>query len=371
MGHLAWPPRLLLAVLVLLAVLGAGRLASAAQEPPPAAAPPPAPLPRPVTAAPACSSPPPPARPSPARPSQELLGAFGVLRRERTSGDALPAAALRALRGAGLEPAGADTARLLRTTSTGGKAWVVPVADVRRALSLGVVCAPVVVPRTPPRGPRRPARPIPRPLPAPPSAPRRPGRPVAPPLPAPAGPVTVLPPEAPLEPVARGPVEGVAVVALGDAAPGGGGSRADLVRGRAPVDVDPCAGPRRDMLGVSGIVPDGVAAAYLTSPDGTAVRADVRDNAFAFVVPRTAARHARYVVWTGADGTPHVQPVGAVLAGQRACRTLRRIGDRAARVTPRPGCRPAVALPVRGRRGPVVRTAPAMPCLLLAAPRVP
>ena len=124
------------------------------------------------------------------------------------------------------------------------------------------------------------------------------------------------------------------------------------------------------MLGVSGIVPDGVAAAYLTSPDGTAVRADVRDNAFAFVVPRTAAHHARYVVWTGADGTPHVQPVGAVLAGHRACRTLRRIRKRA-RVTPRPGCWPAIALPVPGRRGAVARTVPAMPCLVLAAPRVP
>ena len=36
---------------------------------------------------------------------------------------------------------------------------------------------------------------------------------------------------------------------------------------------------------VSGVVPDGVAAAYLTAPDGTAVRADVADNAYAFVVP--------------------------------------------------------------------------------------
>ena len=123
------------------------------------------------------------------------------------------------------------------------------------------------------------------------------------------------------------------------------------------------------MLGVSGIVPDGVAAAYLTSPDGTAVRADVRDNAFAFVVPRTTRRQARYVVWTGADGTPHVQPVGAVLVGQRACRSLRRIGERA-RITPRPGCWPAIALPVRGRRGAVARPVPAVPCLVLAAPRV-
>jgi hypothetical protein len=63
------------------------------------------------------------------------------------------------------------------------------------------------------------------------------------------------------------------------------------------------------MLSVSGIVPDGVPAAFLTSPDGTAVRADVHDNAYTFIVPSTKVREQRYVVWTGGDGTPHVQPV--------------------------------------------------------------
>ena len=105
------------------------------------------------------------------------------------------------------------------------------------------------------------------------------------------------------------PAEGLAVVALGGAPAGGGGAVADLVRGRAPVAVDACAGPDRDMLAVSGVVPDGVGAAFLTNPDGTAVRADVRDNGYAFVVPRTRSVGPRYVVWTGGDGTPHVQPV--------------------------------------------------------------
>jgi hypothetical protein len=63
------------------------------------------------------------------------------------------------------------------------------------------------------------------------------------------------------------------------------------------------------MLSVSGIVPDGVPAAFLTSPDGTAVRADVKDNAYAFTIPPSKAFEQRYVVWTGGDGTPHVQPV--------------------------------------------------------------
>jgi hypothetical protein len=76
------------------------------------------------------------------------------------------------------------------------------------------------------------------------------------------------------------------------------------------------------MLSVSGIVPDGVAAAFLTSPDGTAVRADVQGNGYAFVVPRTRSAEQRYVVWTGADGTPHVQPLGApAFLGQVRCAT--------------------------------------------------
>jgi hypothetical protein len=74
------------------------------------------------------------------------------------------------------------------------------------------------------------------------------------------------------------------------------------------------------MLSVSGIVPDGVGAAFLTSPDGTAVRADVKDNAYAFVVPRTKRAEQRYVVWTGGDGTPHVQPLGSpVFLGRARC----------------------------------------------------
>ncbi|MCW2985775.1 MAG: hypothetical protein JWR63_3345, partial [Conexibacter sp.] len=107
------------------------------------------------------------------------------------------------------------------------------------------------------------------------------------------------------------PHPGLAVVAVDGAPSGSGGRLEDLVRGRQDVVSDPCGGPNRDMLSVSGIVPDGVAAAFLTSPDGTAVRADVKDNAYAFVVPRAKTPEQRYVVWTGGDGTPHVQPLGS------------------------------------------------------------
>jgi hypothetical protein len=188
-----------------------------------------------------------------APPSQALLDAFAILSRERRPEDALPPEALKALEQRNLAPVAPESARLLRTGPDGGRAWVVPVPDVTRALPFG--CTPT-------------------------------GK--------------------------RGPREGLAVVALARAAPGGGGALDDLVRGRAPVWVDACAGDNRDMLSVSGIVPNGVAAVFLTAPDGTAVRADVKDNGYEFLIARPRTIGQRYVVWTGGDGTPHVQPITTI-----------------------------------------------------------
>ncbi len=197
-------------------------------------------------------------------PSQALLDAFAVLRRERRPEDALPAEALQALKVRGLAPVSPDSARLLRSGPGGARAWVVPVPDVTAGFPFA--CAPN-------------------------------GK--------------------------RGPREGLAVVAVDHAAAGGGGALDDLVRGRAPVSVDPCAGANGDMLGVSGVVPNGVAAAFLTAPDGTAVRADVKDNGYEFLVPRPRTFGQQYVVWTGGDGTPHVQPILAFgLARGAVCKRL-------------------------------------------------
>ncbi len=180
--------------------------------------------------------------------------------------------------------------------------------------------------------------------------------------------------------------EGVVVVATGGAPAGGGAPLPDLVRGRGAVSVDACAGPGHDMLGVSGVVPDGVAAAYLTAPDGTAVRADVSDNGYAFVVPTPRDPGQRYVVWTGGDGTPHVQPVPRLLLrpGRSACAT--RYAS-VVRITPEPnGCRvgaivvaPPVATvpraPSRRRARPVPMpvpvVTPAVPVAPCAAVLVP
>src|SRR5262249_42748736 len=69
-------------------------------------------------------------KPPPPRP---LLAASPTLSPPRTPADALPTEAVSALRLRGLEPVSADSARLLRSTPAGGKAWVVPVPDVSRA----------------------------------------------------------------------------------------------------------------------------------------------------------------------------------------------------------------------------------------------
>lgn len=198
-------------------------------------------------------------------PSQALLDAFAILRRERRPEDALPPEGLKALEQRNLTPVSPDSARLLRTGPGGGQAWVVPVPDITRA-AFPFACAAK-------------------------------GK--------------------------RGPREGLAVVAVKHAAAGGGGALDDLVRGRAPVSVESCAGENGDMLGVSGIVPNGVAAVFLTAPDGTAIRADVKDNGYEFLIPRPRTVGQRYVVWTGGDGTPHVQPVVAfpVVRGA-ACKQL-------------------------------------------------
>ncbi|MGZ6643727.1 MAG: hypothetical protein ACXVFT_18130 [Solirubrobacteraceae bacterium] len=230
----------------------------------------------PVPVHPRRRTPQPPKAATAAPPSQQLLDAFAILRRPRTDQDALSPDALEALRVRGLSPVSLDSSRLLRSTPSGGKAWVVPVPNV--VGRLGVACQPVGT---------------------------------------------------------SGPREGLVVVAVGDAASGGGGALDDLVRGRAPVTLAPCAGADHSMLSISGIVPNGVPAVFLTAPDGTAVRADVKDNAYEFLLPNQRAYEQRYVVWTGGDGTPHVQPIVTFDAMRaRACTAAAKLTETVARVSP-------------------------------------
>jgi hypothetical protein len=102
----------------------------------------------------------------------------------------------------------------------------------------------------------------------------------------------------------------------------------------APVATDPCAGPARDMLGESGIVPDGVAAVFLTAPDGTAVRADVQDKGS----PSSYRHHA---------GRSHATSSGPEAMGRRTCNRCRLSN----------GARDCTALTLgRGGGGPTART---------------
>jgi hypothetical protein len=340
----------------------------------------------PVTVAlpPACPRPgvkPPAAAPVP----QALLDAFGVLRRERTPDDALPDAALEALRARGLEPFDPAAARLLRQTAGGGRAWVVPVRDVSDTGVLGLRCilrdrAPA--PARPQTVPARPVPPSAAPAPTPPApsvtAPKaappatKPAPPAAAPVPKVPGPPATAAPR-PTAPADAKPRPGLAVVAVDGAPAGAGGRLEDLVRGREDVAIDPCAGPDRNMLSVSGIVPDGVPAAFLTSPDGTAVRADVKDNAYAFVVPRSKTAEQRYVVWTGGDGTPHVQPLAApAFAGRFRCPSAAILDRRPPVISPDGSglcgrfARP-VLLPLAPQKRPPSIVLDAAPCVLAPA----
>jgi hypothetical protein len=232
----------------------------------------------------------PPKAATAAPPSQQLLDAFAILRRPRTDQDALAPEALEALRVRGLSPVSLDSPRLLRSTPSGGKAWVVPVPNV--VGRLGAFCGPVGK-----------------------SASR----------------------------------EGVVVVAVGDAASGGGGALDDLVRGRAPVTLAPCAGADHSMLSISGMVPNGVPAVFLTAPDGTAVRADVKDNGYEFLLPNQRSYEQRYVVWTGGDGTPHVQPIVTFAAVRAsACKSSAKLTQSVARVSP-DGRFPCASAPIANK----------------------
>ncbi len=65
------------------------------------------------------------------------------------------------------------------------------------------------------------------------------------------------------------------------------------------------------------------------------MRADVKDNGYEFLLPNQRAPEQRYVVWTGGDGTPHVQPV-VTFAFMRpgACKAAAKLPASLARVSP-------------------------------------
>jgi len=97
------------------------------------------------------------------------------------------------------------------------------------------------------------------------------------------------------------------------------------------------------------MVPNGVPAVFLTAPDGTAVRADVKDNGYEFLLPNQRSYEQRYVVWTGGDGTPHVQPIVTFAAVRAsACKSSAKLTQSVARVSP-DGRFPCASAPIANK----------------------
>ena len=230
-----------------------------------------------------------------APPSQQLLDAFAILRRPRTDQDALSPAALEALRVRGLSPVSLDSSRLLRSTPAGGKAWVVPVPDV--AGRLGAFCGSTSKP---------------------------------------------------------GSREGVVVVAVGDAASDGGGALDDLVRGRAPVTVAPCAGADHSMLSISGIVPTASRPSSSRRPTAPRCAPTSRTTATSSCCPTNARTSSATSYGPGETARPTSSP-----SSPSPPRGPARASPPPSWRSPRRACRPTARSGAPARRSP---TSSPVPC---------
>jgi hypothetical protein len=100
-----------------------------------------------------------------------------------------------------------------------------------------------------------------------------------------------------------------------------------------------------------------VTAVFLTATDGTAVRTDARDGGYVFEVPALRTPRKRYVVWTGTDGTPRVQPVVTSVPKHLRCDRVRRPAW-LVRITPAWAPLFVVRVPRASRAGGSTATAP-------------
>ena len=207
-----------------------------------------------------CSLPDPTTRISTRTPSQPLLDAFAVLRRPSQATDRPPAAAIaRAVPMSGLM---VDAARALAPGL-----WLMPVEDVFTRPVLPARCL-----KNLPAWQRREIR------------------------------------KAEQEAAARGPVEGVALVSA-DPAYAGPAYALDAIRDGQALQIDGCAGPRHNRLGLHGLVTDAVSAVTVTARDGSIAEVDVKHNRFALELPRPDSPDGlpAHVTYTTANGPQQVE----------------------------------------------------------------
>jgi hypothetical protein len=195
-----------------------------------------------------------------------LAASLAILRRPATAQDAPDAASQRGLvLGRGLH---LGDARLLRTEGA-QRAWLVPVDDVRPA-PLPERCiarAPLAMQRSFRRQRERFA-----------AQPAQPG-----------------------------------MVVLSDGSVEVGPSNASLesiLKGQA-VEMNSCAGPSHDMLGLYALLPDGDTQPYLRYPDGHTVLGELRDNAVTFLLRKPDQRDQlpTLLAWTDATGAQRSTPL--------------------------------------------------------------
>lgn len=217
----------------------------------------------------------------------DVIAALAVLRRPAAPADTPDARAIRtAYEGQGLH---VGDARLLRADAR-GRAWIVPVDDVRPPPTPErcIAHAPTQIRPALERERRRYAAQPPRP--------------------------------------------GVEIVSDGQVDIGPSQAELNTIKAGQAIETNSCAGDSHDLLGLYALLPDGATEPYLRFPDGHTVLGDLRDNAVTFLIAKPDRRDQLPVAlsWTEASGHLHTSKLsGGGFALQRCVAPPRFVISRA------------------------------------------